>query len=114
MKTLLIACMLALVVGCNSTPEKPEPSVITKNVILIVKLPDSVLLIPPHVPPIDLATATQREVAIWMAENEKRIVKLESNLAIVKNAVAAMIKKENLKEGDYKIIELTEQDLAPK
>lgn len=112
---MLSVLILAFTLTACETVKTPEvaPVVMTKNVYLIPKIEDDIISVPSNVKGIDLEKATQLDVAKWMVENEKRTAILENKLLATKNITAALIKKENLKDGDYKVIELKKEELLP-
>jgi len=79
MKQLLAIIMAAMLAGCVTT--QPETRLIP-NVEYIVRIPPEELAkLPPEVANIDVDTATQADIASWIAQNEKRMNDLE-NLVI--------------------------------
>lgn len=68
------------IAGCASVPPAPLQPVIEKIQIQKVTVPESLLLIPPKVAPIDLTTATQKTVAKWIIDNDTRQELLEANI----------------------------------
>jgi hypothetical protein len=85
MKNILFAIMLALsVVGCKTMPEKVEPSVVVQYKYVAAPIPEESLVIPAAVDPIDLDTASQKDVADWLARSEGRTKDLETKLRLIK------------------------------
>lgn len=112
MKLAMMILCAALLGGCATT----EPQeVVTKNVFLIPKLPDEATQVPAQVRAPDLATATQKDVAKWMADSEKRVIDLETKVKSYQNLMTLMIEKNGLKDGDYRFVEFDKDEvLAPK
>jgi hypothetical protein len=85
MKKILFILALALsLAGCETNPPKVEPSIIIKYKYVAAPIPADHLVIPPKVEKIDLSTATQREVADWLARSEGRTKDLETKLNQIK------------------------------
>lgn len=80
---LLFSGILVLFLfGCGGNPVKPElpQSTTVRNQLVMITLPDDFFVIPDNIPSLDTATATQREVATWVVENEKRTNTLENKI----------------------------------
>jgi hypothetical protein len=113
-KQLLIAAMLCLTLtGCPKDGEVKE-TIIVRDVYVLVTLPEDITTMPKNVAPLNLDTATQKDIAIWLTDNEKRIANLETIILTYKNVNATVKEKKNLKEGDYVILEFTKEDLQGK
>ena len=83
MKQLLIVLFALLVTGCATTCE-PELQTVTKLERIVVKPPIELLTIPPYNMPIDVDFATQRSVADWILQSERRTEQLEDQLKAIK------------------------------
>jgi hypothetical protein len=85
MKNYILPFIAALfLVGCASNPELPS-SVIVKNKIVMIALPDEFLSVPPPVDKVNFSEATQADVAEWNLKSEERTMKLEDKLIQLKN-----------------------------
>lgn len=85
MKQLLFTILLVLsLVGCKTAPEKVVPSVLVQYKYVAAPIPEELLVIPSNVEPIDLTTATQKDVADWLARSEGRKRDLETKLRLIK------------------------------
>ncbi len=111
MKKLIIIAAVLIASGCATT-EPVKPSVFIQNTYLIPNLGADVTDIPKNIPMPNLQTATQADIAKWIIDNENRIIDLEAKIGMAKNITGVMIKKNSLKPGDYKVIDLTKKDLA--
>lgn len=94
-KYLAIFAVLFSLAGCATTaPTKVEPSVVVQYKYVTLPLPDGALAIPANVEPINLSTATQKDVADWLARSEGRTRDLEEKLRTIKSI------QEKQKSGD--------------
>lgn len=80
---LIAACVFALG-GCETMKPLPEKTVV-KNQVVLVSLPEEFYSIPNNVPAPDVETASQKDVAEWIAKNELRTVVLENKMIQLKN-----------------------------
>lgn len=67
-----------LLIGCNTNPAKPEPSVVVQYKYVVRQAPDDMYKVPPPVTSIDTSKATQRDVATWVVKSEERTNQLEN------------------------------------
>jgi hypothetical protein len=85
MKRLLALLVFTFaLVGCATAPGKVEPSVVVQYKLVTAPIPEESLVIPANVEPINLATATQKDVADWLARSEGRTKDLETKLRLIK------------------------------
>ncbi len=79
---ILISSLTLITAGCATSLEKPElpASTLVRNQLVLVTLPDNLFDIPDNIKPLDVDKATQREVADWVLQNEKRTNILENKL----------------------------------
>ena len=77
--TIFLASALS---GCIITPVKPElpPTTTVRNQLVLVTVPETFFEIPDNVSSLDTSKATQREVADWVVQNEKRTNELENKI----------------------------------
>lgn len=75
MKYLFICLLL---VGCGSTPTKTQ--LITKDHYIVKEIPAEYFVIPAPLEPLDIDTATQKDVALFIVNMDSRIVELETKL----------------------------------
>lgn len=80
--TLLIAMLIVALSGCAATEVKPDlpPTTTVRNQLVLVTVPETFFEIPDNVPSLDTSKATQREVADWVVQNEKRTNELENKI----------------------------------
>lgn len=89
-KMIISALMIALLTGCATTSNvKEECAPIVKTQVVKFSIRDEFLTIPPKVDPIDLNTATQKDVAKWLNAREDRTKILELKLQEIKNLINA-------------------------
>ena len=83
MKSLMFAIATIISIsGCSHLDEKPCDPVV-KHELSYKKIPSELLSVPESIqPPID--AASQKDVAAWIIENEKRTRALESQLVKIK------------------------------
>lgn len=82
MKFVFIALIASLLVACETTPLREEPQV--EHKLVSKKIPSELLEIPSYPTAPDL-TGTQKDIAVWVIENEKRVKQLESQLKKIKD-----------------------------
>jgi len=82
MKLLGILISAALLTGCATIGQKPE--IVIKTEVIKLKIPQSLVEIPPYPKAIDIETATQADVSKFIAETEKRMYELERKLEAIK------------------------------
>jgi len=87
-------CILLLAVSGCATTTKPAP-IVVKDHYIVRAIPDEYFVIPAQVSPIDLNTATQKTVAVWLLRSEERTRDLETKLRTAKQ-----IQDENIKNSD--------------
>jgi len=78
MKKLLICLSVVFISACTCNPEKPsEPT--TTHELITKKIPSELLVIPsaPQSPNLD---GTQKDISLWLLENEKRVKQLENQI----------------------------------
>jgi hypothetical protein len=101
----LLSSIVLFLYGCPGATM--GPSVIIKDQMLIPQ-PEAVFFtLPPHTKPLDTTTPlSQRDVALWITENEKRMLALEAMIINLQAIPTLIIEQGGLKEGDYKIVEV--------
>jgi hypothetical protein len=75
--------------GCSLFQVKPDvlpPEVVVRNHAVLVSLPDDFFKVPDNIEPLDVSTASQKEVAIWLVNNEKRTQELENKIMAFRNS----------------------------
>lgn len=75
MKVLLIAVLAILLSGCTTTIRK-EVVIETRYVVRTAS--EAQKRLPPHPAPINVDTATQSDLAEWIAQSERRALDLEA------------------------------------
>ena len=83
MKTLIILSCLFLV-ACNPIRPCEEQPIVTKYKYIVTEIPDTMLVIPANVNPIDTKVATDKDAAKWMIESEKRTKVIEQQLKAIR------------------------------
>lgn len=81
MRSLLILPIFAVIAGCCQ-PTKPDENVVQHDLIA-KKIPSELLVIPAPVQSPDL-NGTQKDVALWIIEVEKRTRTIENQLKQIK------------------------------
>jgi hypothetical protein len=77
-------------------PQEPGvPPIVVKDHYITREIPDEHLTIPEQAPSIDVKNATQKDVAIWVTNTEKRMKDLETKLIKIKQ-----IQDENLAKDE--------------
>jgi hypothetical protein len=104
-RLLLLFSIVLFLYGCPGATV--GPSVIIKDQMLIPQ-PEAVFFtLPPQPTPLDTTTPlSQRDVALWITENEKRTLALEAMIINLQAIPTLVIEQGGLKEGDYKIVEI--------
>ena len=82
MKLIGILILAALLTGCASLGQKPE--IVIKTEVIKLKIPQSLMEIPPYPKGIDVESATQADVSKFIAESERRMYELERKLEAIK------------------------------
>ncbi len=82
MKLVFIALIASLLAACETTHPREEPPV--EHKLVSKKIPSELLEIPSYPTSPDL-TGTQKDIAVWVIENEKRVKQLESQLKKIKD-----------------------------
>jgi hypothetical protein len=89
-KSILMLTLVAITLsGCSLFQVKPDalpPEVIVRNHAVLVSLPDDFFKVPDNIEPLDISTASQKEVAIWLVNNEKRTQELENKIMAFRNS----------------------------
>ena len=82
MKKLILAVILASLVGCATIPPKvPLEKQIVTQTEYVIKIPPAALMkLPPPVPNIDVDKAKQSDVAAWLLQKEQYTRELENQL----------------------------------
>lgn len=84
-KLLLIIAMCLGLAGCATAPQaEVKPSVVVQYKYVAAPIPDDALVIPANVERINLETASQKEVADWLARSEGRSLDIENKLKSIK------------------------------
>lgn len=91
MKLLGIIISAAMLTGCASVGQKPE--MVVKTEVIKMKIPESLMEVPPYPKAIDIETATQADVSEFIAETEKRMYELERKLEEIKHFNDAPVDK---------------------
>jgi len=81
MKIVLIALVSLFLTACEHNRPREEPPV--EHQLVSKKIPSELLEIPSYPTAPDLS-GTQKDVAVWIIENEKRVKQLESQLKKIK------------------------------
>lgn len=98
MKNILAVIIFALsLAGCQTAPTKVEPSVVVHYKYVSAPIPEDALVIPDKVQAIDLDTATQKDVADWLARSEDRTNNIELKLRSIKDTQDKQKKTESTK-----------------
>lgn len=87
MKKILITLALLLSLsGCDFLNVRPTPCPppVVENHYVKQTIPSDHLAIPPQTAKIDLKTSTQKDVARWILDNEKRTTTLEDQIKAIK------------------------------
>lgn len=84
---ILVVLFSAVLAGCGGQTVKPDlpPSTIVRNQLVLVTPPEDFFAIPDNIPSLDTSKATQREVADWVTQNEKRTNELENKILELRN-----------------------------
>jgi uncharacterized protein YceK len=95
MRSLLIALVLGfMIAGCSTTEtlckEKPQ---VVKYKYIVNQVPAKLLEVPAPMYKLDLSTATDKDVALWMIDSEKRAIEIEQKLIQVKTYQDARLKE---------------------
>lgn len=77
MKVILVLLLALFVSGCGTVKHE----VVTKNIYIVRTAIDDQKRLPPYPTNIDIETATQVDLAEWIAASEKRQWDLESIIA---------------------------------
>jgi hypothetical protein len=82
---LAFVLVTALLSGCAATkpPIIEVPIVVTKQTYMIIEPPKELLTAPDAIPTPDPATATEKEVAIWITQIHGRMSLIESKLNLI-------------------------------
>lgn len=114
--TILAVTLISLLSGCAFLQQKPveqlPPETIVRNQLVFVSLPEDFFIVPDNVLPLDLATATQKDVASWLAKNESRTERLENKILQLKNyyiSTYELLKSEAGKENVI-VVDVTKSD----
>lgn len=83
-KLLAMLVFTFALAGCATAPGKVEPSVVVQYKYVAAPIPEESLVIPANVEPLNLDTATQKDVADWLARSEGRTKDLETKLRLIK------------------------------
>jgi hypothetical protein len=83
-KTLIILALTSILAGCATDGITPVPAVAVHYKYIVNTIPAAMLVLPDAVPPLNLATATDKELADWIIESEKRNQAEESQLKAIK------------------------------
>ena len=81
MRVLLIALLASFLAACETTHPREEPPV--EHKLVSKKIPSELLEIPSYPTAPDLS-GTQKDIAVWVIENEKRVKQLEEQLKKIK------------------------------
>jgi len=82
---LLILASAFLLSGCSFFEKNTRPSdVVVKYEYVVRKAPDELYIVPPFVTKLDITTATQKDVAQWVTDNEARMQEIEAKLEQVR------------------------------
>lgn len=82
MRFVLIFAVAALLSACETTNPRQEP--VVEHKLVAKKIPSELLEIPAYPTSPDL-NGTQKDVAVWIVENEKRVKQLETQLKKIKD-----------------------------
>jgi hypothetical protein len=82
MKSLGIIFLTVLITGCAALDQKTP--MVVKTEVIKMKIPESLMEVPPYPKKIDVETATQADVSKFIAETEKRMYELERKLEEIK------------------------------
>ncbi len=78
---IVLSCLL---VGCSSLcTSVPVERLIVKHEYIAAEVPLELLTIPPQLP-VPGATATDKDLALWLLDNERRTLELEQKLRHVR------------------------------
>jgi hypothetical protein len=116
-KNIILAITFIPFLGaCSFMQQKPVEQLpaetIVRNQLVFVSLPEDFFIVPDNVLPLDLATATQKDVASWLAKNESRTEKLENKILQLKNYYIStfdLLKSEAGKENVI-VVDVTKSD----
>jgi hypothetical protein len=79
-----IAIFCVFLAACNPIRPCEEQPVATKYKYIVTEIPETMLVVPANVNPIDTKTATDKDAAKWMIESEKRSKIIEQQLKAIK------------------------------
>lgn len=88
MKYILVLSLF--LVACGSNPTKPQ--LITKDHYIVKEIPPEYFVIPAPLEKIDVDTATQKDVSLFIVNMDNRITELETKLIGAKK-----VQDENIK-----------------
>jgi hypothetical protein len=95
------AFLLCLVlVGCATDKQLVDQSVAVKYKYVVTTIPDEMLEIPPAERTIDPVTATDKDVAKWMIDWERRYQEIERRLKTIKAYQDRKLRELNLPKED--------------
>lgn len=83
MKLVYIIPFCLALAGCE-TIQKLDQTTATRYKYVVTQIPDEVLKVPNPMYKIDPKTATDKEMAKWMADSEQRYLEIERKLREVK------------------------------
>lgn len=86
MKLFTIVLAAALLTGCASwkTPGKIDQPVLIQQKLVPITIPDEMLEIPPYPAAVDPYKMTDRDLAEWLIDNEKRNQEIGNRLDAIK------------------------------
>lgn len=82
-KLLSVLIVTGVLAGCSTTPPLVPP-VTVRTEIVKVTVPETFLSDPPLVTPLNLKTATQKDVARWITEKDRVIDFYATNIEGIK------------------------------
>ncbi len=111
-KIITISLLTLFLAGCGGEMNvKPLPQQeIFRNQLVIVSVPEEFFKIPNNIPPLNTETMTQRDVASWVIQNEKRTNELENKLIELRDLFARTYELVKNSTNNVIIIDTTKSD----
>lgn len=83
---VIVALVLSLaLIGCATTkPPTVEPTIIVKQKLIPLTIPTEMFALPAYPETVDPKRMTDKDLAIWLIENEKRNQEIEKRLGAIR------------------------------
>lgn len=86
-KMLTIAILVPSLTACTiftKQPEKRDAPVVVQTKLVPLTIPDEMLAMPPYPAAVDPRKMTDRDLALWLIENEKRNEEIGKKLEAIR------------------------------